>query len=111
MKHLKIKDDVFSLHLDFFYDCEFNEIKEKIEWMDEINAREQCKAKFLSSEETGENIIWVKNYNVATLAHELLHFVFQNLKDRWIIYCSESEEIFCYLQEYFLRKILEEVNK
>jgi hypothetical protein len=105
MEHLQIKDKVFNIHLDFFYDCEFNEIPIEDKWEAKWYGR------FLHFPDWS-NLIWVEDVDdITAITHELLHFTFENLKNLWVEYCSESEEVFCYLQQYFLKEILQKTLK
>ena len=40
-----------------------------------------------------------------TLVHELLHFVGYNLRRKWIDHTALTEEIYCYLYDFYFGKI------
>ena len=56
--------------------------------------------------------MWVKDdKNIAILAHEILHLVFELLHRKGITYCSESEEAFTYDFQWWLETILAKSKK
>jgi len=46
-----------------------------------------------------------KTIFMKTLVHELLHFVGYNLRRKWIDYTAMTEEIYCYLYDFYFGKI------
>lgn len=50
--------------------------------------------------------IWIKDNDIPTIVHECMHATFHIANQMWIEYCSESEEFFTYMTEYFIREIL-----
>ncbi len=69
-------------------------------------------------EKDGElrRIIWVKNFDwsvrsQATLAHELIHFVWSVLEDKQIPVSRDNEETFAYYFDYFYTEIWWKLRK
>lgn len=61
---------------------------------------------------TGHYIFWVKEYNgspldIATVTHEAAHCTFQILRRAGINTNEETEELFCYLQDWIVRRAIE----
>lgn len=54
---------------------------------------------------------WFNTEEHATISHELLHCVFETMRNRGITLSEDSEESFCYLLSFLYGKILEELNK
>lgn len=48
---------------------------------------------------------------MSTLAHELLHFVGYNLRRKWIDHTTLTEEIYCYLYDFYFGRIYEWIKK
>lgn len=46
-----------------------------------------------------------------TITHELLHFVWYRLRSKWIDHTTMTEEIYCYMYDFYFGKILEWINK
>lgn len=46
-----------------------------------------------------------------TLVHELLHYVGYNLRRKWIDHTAMTEEIYCYLYDFYFGKIWEWIKK
>lgn len=55
-----------------------------------------------------ENLLWFDSdsHNVFVVLHEVLHLTFWLLHSRGIIYCEESEEIFCYTCQFLYMKVM-----
>ena len=51
--------------------------------------------------------LWFNTRNHETIAHEVLHAVFQTMRSRNITLSEDSEETFCYLLSFLYGKILE----
>jgi hypothetical protein len=48
---------------------------------------------------------------IKTLSHELLHFVWYNLRRKGIEHVFLTEEIYCYLYDFYFWQIRERINK
>ena len=46
-----------------------------------------------------------------TLVHELLHFIGFNLRRKWIDHTRLTEEVYCYLYDFYFGKIREWIKK
>lgn len=46
-----------------------------------------------------------------TVTHELLHFVWYRLRSKWIDHTAMTEEIYCYMYDFYFGKIRERINK
>ena len=53
---------------------------------------------------------WFNTEEPATIAHELLHCVFETMRNRDITLSEDSEESFCYLLSFLYTKVLEELK-
>ena len=51
--------------------------------------------------------LWFNTRNHETIAHEVLHAVFETMRSRSITLSEDSEETFCYLLSFLYGKILE----
>jgi hypothetical protein len=117
LKHYKIKEPVFKLHLDFFTDCT------EREWLDFLA---RCDDDFENLEEhhsQGRNIsknrysaIWIDGKlsfpeSISVIGHELIHHVLGGLDQRGVPITFKNEEVIAYLHECFLREILKRITK
>lgn len=60
----------------------------------------------------GHSVLWIKEYkgtplDVATLTHEAAHCTFHIMRRAGINANEETEELFCYLQDFIVRKAIE----
>lgn len=46
-----------------------------------------------------------------TLVHELFHFIGYRLRAKWIDHTAITEEIYCYMYDFYFWKIREWINK
>ena len=53
---------------------------------------------------------WFNTEEPATIAHELLHCVFETMRNRDITLSEDSEESFCYLLSFLYSKVLVELK-
>ena len=55
--------------------------------------------------------IWLRNKDLSTLVHELVHCVADIHRRKWIVQSSDSEEVFAYMMDYFFTKIYLKLDK
>ena len=60
----------------------------------------------INMDEVKTEVIFMK-----TLVHELLHYVGYNLRRKWIDHTTLTEEIYCYLYDFYFGKIWKWIKK
>lgn len=58
-----------------------------------------------------EIVIWTREEDIAALTHECLHAASIILRNRGVSFAKESEEVYAYLQEWIIMKIINKHNK
>lgn len=55
--------------------------------------------------------IWLRNKDLCTLVHELVHCVADIHRKKWIPQNEDTEEVFAYMMDYFFKEIFTRLDK
>lgn len=95
-----VLDTVLFVCIGITQDMEDSDIKTYWEYIDEDRSI------VINMDEIKTEKIFMK-----TIVHELLHFVGYNLRRKWIDHTTLTEEIYCYLYDFYFGKIYEWLRK
>jgi len=111
MKYIAIKDPSYFCNLNLYIDCTYDEfqkhLRRHLKDPDIKLDNTWQSAQFILLEKNSNKYycIWLPKFNwyineQALLVHEVMHYVFEALRQAGVKYCSESEEAYTY---YFQR--------
>lgn len=107
--HYKIAVSVGDYNVDDFRECLKNAgIKPKKHWFKEEVAEDTKQYGGITYEfpDVPRVAIWVNSFDPGIIAHESLHAVSAIGRRIGLPHCEESEEFYCYTQQYLIDEIL-----
>jgi hypothetical protein len=56
------------------------------------------------------DILWMEKYYIHSLIHELSHFTFYAMEDRWVKISFKNQEPFCYFIDHYTDKVYKRIK-
>ena len=115
MKIFWIKEPIFNMGVQFFWDCSVDEYFDYIQYEDAPISKEtredSANSLWLTSSRWGEiPSIWLKNINDEDVVlHEIVHATHTILKSRGLTLSDATEEVYAYYQEFLFHSYQEGV--
>lgn len=101
-KFFDINDEIFVTWIRIYYDA-----PPPMFW----DIQKQTDARSLTDTQYNP-CIWIRDTSkIWVIAHELVHCISDIHRKKWIPQNSDTEEVFAYMMDYYLTKIVEKFNK
>ncbi len=108
-----IDENTFNTRCEFAIAEPFTKIKEAVKrssdyspkW-DELEKSQALCICFSNRDGKTARIIWTEKNKKESIAHELVHLVFDILDERGIPVSKENEETFAYLYEFYFKEVM-----
>jgi hypothetical protein len=119
MIYKKLHDELYGADLMFFSGCSIEEAQKKANRVFNIQEelsveKSDSAAFFVCTTKEGKTcyIIWVRrSRDYPTIAHEVVHLVFDVFKDRGIPNSYQNQEAFAYYSAFWLENLLKSRRK
>ena len=114
IKQYNIQDDMFQFKVNVFTGGRYDDLRKLISRTLDVELEEyEDRTRGLFSEVSPNTyVFWVESINdTITLTHEVLHLVFYICREKGIGLSEESEEVFAYMQGWWMDKILKLKSK
>ena len=115
MKHLKVHNPVFGLNTEFVLcssDKEFDKyIENTNKKIPKINLRFSSEThNWFFFKYKWKWMVVFRTQNIWTIAHELVHLIFEICEDRWIPTRIENDEVFAYMMWFYITEVVKGLN-
>lgn len=108
MKIKFISNPIFCENLEVCYTEDFKEMNKQIKKYKiyDLVWDFESSAMYVRSEKLNMSFILLTDTQPNTIAHEVVHLVFNLLQRTWIPITSENDEVFAHLVDFYVREII-----